>query len=94
MMTSILNDFQPAIWIPSCLHTIDTFFASPRVHPVVITIHKRHGHVFAECVDTINKGQMGVRTKPEEVRDAIFARTFGESDICNVVMQITRIFGR
>jgi hypothetical protein len=37
---------------------------------------------------------MGVRTKPEEVRDAIFARTFGESDICNVVMQITRIFGR
>lgn len=93
MMTSILNDFQPAIWIPCCLHTIDTFFASSRVHPVVITIHERDAHVFAECIDAINKRQMGVRTKPEKVRDAVFARAFSESDARNVVMQITRFFG-
>ena len=92
MMTSVLDDFQPAIRIPCCLHTSDAFSASSRVHPVLIAIHKRDTHVFAECVDAVNERQMGVCTEPEEVRDAIFARAFGESNVRDVVMQVAGIF--
>jgi 2-C-methyl-D-erythritol 4-phosphate cytidylyltransferase len=93
MMTGVLDDFQPAIRIPFCLHTIDAISSSPRVHPVLIAIHKCDAHIFTECVDTIDKGQMGVCTEPKEVRDTIFARALGEGDIRYVVMQVARIFG-